>query len=172
MNRKIIIGTIVIVIIYILANIFGCIDLYSIMDPVDNDVHFNILTVCSIIGGFLFTGLSILIGVSDKKIIREYMKTDIINSIYSNILSGIFFNIVSIILAILIILNVNVTYMPNLKSWLSHFEVLSLLLGLWCFVMSIVDLKFIIDSIKQTDNKISEEVMDRVRKKFKTNDKT
>ncbi|SCL85262.1 hypothetical protein [Sporanaerobacter sp. PP17-6a] len=169
--KKVVDSTIIIIILYLIANKFHCIGLSQIINSKTNDIHFNIITICSIIGGFLFTGLSILISVSDKKIIKDYMKTDIIESIYSNVFAGILFNILSIFCSVLLILNISIRQDQDFKIWLVHAEILFLILGLWSFVLSVIDLKFIVDSIKGIDEKIPEEKINKLREKFNSDSK-
>lgn len=73
---------------------------------IGNDIlqyQFNIITINSIFAGFLFTGLSIIIGVSDKRGIKFLFEANRMGKIYGNIYLGIVVNLISMLFCILII---------------------------------------------------------------------
>lgn len=42
--------------------------------------HFNLLSIASILAGFMFTAISMLVGISDKKIMRVLAQTTILDN--------------------------------------------------------------------------------------------
>lgn len=65
--------------------------------------QFNIITVNTVFAGFLFTSLGIVAGFSDNVSIRKFERIDTMDNIYNNILKGIIFSIISIVIGLIIV---------------------------------------------------------------------
>jgi hypothetical protein len=149
---KVIIEVAIIIIIYMFVSNF--------MDSsfVKNN-HFNIVTVNSVFAGFLFTALSILITVTNEDIINYLEEGSFMSSIYDNIIRGLKYSLTSIVLSLFnnfILENpIKNNMMEKLKIktiYFYNFELLFLILAIICFIMSVLDIKFVIVSIR-TDKK-------------------
>jgi hypothetical protein len=64
---------------------------------------FNMITVNTVLVGFLFTILTILMPFADEDVILTYEKTNELEQIYSNITTGIVLGILSIAISIIIL---------------------------------------------------------------------
>ena len=65
------------------------------------DNHFNLITVNSVLIGFLFTTFSILLGFLDEKIIQIFEEAGALKKVYSNLILGIKYSLVSIVISML-----------------------------------------------------------------------
>lgn len=63
------------------------------------DFHYNAISMSAIIGGFLFTGISILISVIDKERIERLWNNSYLDNLYRSAFVGMIANIITIIVA-------------------------------------------------------------------------
>lgn len=142
----------------------GIIDI-SILLGKDKGIHFNLLTVSSIIGGFMFSGLGLLVGVSGNKLMKELDRAQLMDSIYNNVIAGILFSVISIIFALIMIFNIFI--MDIAKKYIVSVEIIALALGIVCFFLSVIDLKFIIASIHEKNKVIPDSVIKNIKNQSK-----
>jgi Fe2+ transport system protein B len=160
---------------------------FSILTAKDSSgVHFNLITVNSVLAGFMFTALSLIIGLSNTETVMRLEKAHFMHAIYNNIVLGIIFSIVSIIISLIMIF-----IMPSIISFILNeggierfpivgdivfvfvpfFEITTLILAIGCFVLSVFDTRFIIKSVRKRllKNTSSDEDMEKTLKKIKKN---
>lgn len=122
------------------------------------DNHFNLITVNSVLIGFLFTTFSILLGFLDEKIIQIFEEAGALKKVYSNLILGIKYSLVSIVISML-----NMTlfekYISNkvLINIIYSLELMFLISALLILFLVIKYLKIIIDSINFNKRKVKEE---------------
>lgn len=107
--------------------------------------HFNIITINSVLAGFLFTGLGIIIGGLGKEKIDRLENGGYLDKYYFAIYTAIFFNIISIIAAIIIIFGM---YAHDI---LIYFEQVSLIISVLFFIKSMNNLRKIINKIRNSN---------------------
>lgn len=78
-----------------LLNYCGAIDL----SEKNNQFHLNMLTVNSIFLGFLFTGLGIMVGFTDKKSVKSLESAGYMDNYFNSIYIGLLFLITSTIIS-------------------------------------------------------------------------
>lgn len=134
---------------------YNIINLNQFFTAQDTALHFNILTISSVIVGFLFTGLSILIGVAEKEIIKKFNDANMMSSIYSTIILGIIVMSFSILISLL-----NIIFkITKFIDYIIIAELYTLVLGFIYFLLSIYDLKFIVKNIRESYQEISPEAI-------------
>lgn len=106
--------------------------------------HVNILTVNSIFAGFLFTSLGIISGFMDKERISNLDKNGYMDRYYNSIYLGLLFHIISAVLAAYGFVQPNIN---NYKIYLL-IEQVSLLGGIVFFISSVINVKKIIDRVR------------------------
>lgn len=182
--RKVIKGIIVSGIVIISCHLMGLISFTSLSDPKNADICWNIITINSVFAGFMFTSLSILIGVLSSDTIKRLEKASLMEEIYKNIFCGIYCSLLSIVFSL-----VAIFIGPNVLSYLSlqkqsvlngslinivtsvipFLMIYTLILSILCFLGSVIDVKFIIKDLRKRLNKgsISEESKREVLKKIR-----
>lgn len=123
----------------------GLIDVAKI-ETASNDFHYNAISMSSIIGGFLFTGISILISTIDKERIKRLWDNNYLDNLYRSAFVGMLSNIITIIVA-LAYLTCNLTV--KLQKLAIYVEIVSLFVGLVYFVWCIKFLISIITKLKE-----------------------
>ncbi|CAM2077752.1 MAG: hypothetical protein NSGCLCUN01_01940 [uncultured Clostridium sp.] len=105
--------------------------------------QFNIMTINTVFAGFLFTSLGIIAGFSDNTSIRKFERIKTMDNIYNNILKGIIFSILSIVIGLIIVL-FNFSFLIKnlflyniLKSTGYIFELFFLMLAIIYFSLSV-----------------------------------
>lgn len=131
--------------------------------------QFNIMTINTVFAGFLFTSLGIIAGFSDNASIRKFERIKTMDNIYNNILKGIIFSILSIVIGLIIVL-FNFSFLIKnlfvyniLKSTGYIFELFFLMLAIIYFSLS-VKYTFFAISVVRTDIKSKLPNQEDVRK--------
>ncbi|MES1045305.1 hypothetical protein HYI36_18495 [Bacillus sp. Gen3] len=107
--------------------------------------HQNLLTVNTIFLGFLFTALGMMVGFTDKGLIKSLDNAGYMDNYYNSIYFGLFFHGLSTVIStIAVVLGANV-----LNSLLIVIQQASLLGGVLFFIKSIVGILRIIGEIRK-----------------------
>ena len=119
---------------------------YSLIDiegivALGADFHYNMISMSAIIGGFLFTGISILISAIDKERIQRLWQNNYLDNLYRAAFVGMIANVLTIIAAVLFLCAIHTekTGIILIKA-----EFVTLFVGLVFFIWSIKHLLFII----------------------------
>lgn len=109
------------------------------------DFHYNAISLSAIIGGFLFTGISILISVIDKDRIKRLWDCNYLDNLYRSAFVGMIANVATIIVAFLLVfLNI----CPKANDLLVKIEITTLIVGIIFFAWCIKHLIFVISKLK------------------------
>lgn len=110
------------------------------------DFHYNAISLSAIIGGFLFTGISILISVIDKDRIKRLWDCNYLDNLYRSAFVGMIANVATIIVAFLLVfLNIG----PKANDLFIKIEITTLIVGIVFFAWCIKHLIFIISRLHQ-----------------------
>lgn len=109
------------------------------------DFEYNLITLAATLGGFLFTGISILISVIDKKSIKPYWEAHYLDLLNVSAIVGI------IIFLILIIISIGAVLFDNVREndIIIKTQFCMTTLGIANFAFSIKELIFIIKKLKE-----------------------
>lgn len=110
----------------------------------DNDFYYNCITLSSIIGGFLFTGISILISALDKDRIKRLWENNYLDNLYRSAFAGIILNVFSIFVAVFLLC----TDITDIKEFFLKFELVILFVGIIFFIWCIRQLFFVLKRLK------------------------
>lgn len=117
----------------------------SRFDELAPDFHYNAISLSAIIGGFLFTGISILISVIDKDRIKRLWDCNYLDNLYRSAFVGMIANVATIIVAFLLVfLNI----CPKANDLLVKIEITTLIVGIVFFAWCIKHLIFVISKLK------------------------
>lgn len=152
------------IITYILISI-----VFSIIFKVDfvKQNHFNLITVTTVLVGFLFTSLSILLTFLNEKVIQFLDKADSLDNIYKNIIEGIQLGISSVLVSLLnLILFDNIKLNFRIRQGIYSLELVLLIGTILCLFIAVIDTKNLIDCIridrkKQNDKKEANKIMEK-----------
>ena len=109
------------------------------------DFHYNAISLSAIIGGCLFTGISILISVIDKDRIKRLWDCNYLDNLYRSAFVGMIANVATIIVAFLLVfLNI----CPKANDLLVKIEITTLIVGIVFFAWCIKHLIFVISKLK------------------------
>ena len=111
-----------------------------------NDFHYNIISTSSIIGGFLFTGISILISAIDKERIKRLWENNYLDNLYRAAFVGMFANVFSIIASSLFLI---CKLCKNISDIIIYIEVIGLFVGIIFFLWCIKKLISIMSKLKK-----------------------
>lgn len=144
-KKSVVIANLIVVVAFVIAMYNKAIDISLILEAPDvSTIHFNILTINSIIAGFMFTGLSIILSFSDKEFVKRMERSDFMSVIYLFIILGLFLSFTSVTCSLLMILNFNF-----FVKWIVYIEVLTLVLSFFCLLISVLNILYIIKQIRK-----------------------
>ena len=122
----------------------SCFDI-SKFEELAPDFHYNAISMSAIIGGFLFTGISILISVIDKERIERLWNNSYLDNLYRPAFVGMIANVITIILAFsLVFLDIS----QKAEDVFVQMEITTLIIGIVFFAWCIKHLLFMISKLK------------------------
>ncbi|MCX0397429.1 hypothetical protein QTH53_01930 [Clostridium perfringens] len=163
-NKKTIILYIVILILLFIASNNNWLDLNIIKQN-----EFNFITINTVFAGFLFTSLGIMAGFTSNNALNKFERIKTMDSIYLNILLGISFSVISIIISICKIIftfNITINWINNIVSII---EIYFMILTIVQFVISVKCTYFAITVVRSDvkKNLPSKESIQETLKKIK-----
>lgn len=127
--------------------------------------HFNLLSTAAILAGFMFTALSMLMGMADKKIIQSLAQTTILDKKQSRMILGIEADIGCILCAAIFVLGFD-RYIPDIiKLLFFSIEIAFFALGLYYLYRAMKDVLRLLDLTKP-QKIVSEKVIEEQKKKI------
>lgn len=150
----------IILIMIIILNNTGIIDLRTLIGENSESIHFNLITVNAIFAGFLFTAITFFIGVNTTKTVEVLERIDYMDKVYKNLNMGFIASLISIILSL-----VSIFVFPAISnvSWIYNYVfikcivnviipamiLMSLVYTIIKFLIALKHLNFIISSIRR-----------------------
>ena len=110
-----------------------------------NDLQYNLIATSATIGGFLFTGISILISAIPNERIERLWENNYLNNVYRSAFVGILANILNILLALTILF---LTLDNKATAICIRTEIIAVLCSLIFFGWCVYDLIFILTRMK------------------------
>lgn len=99
--------------------------------------QFNLFTVSSVFAGFSFTTLGILLGMSSEKVMERLQNTTVITNKSKKIVMSLWFFSLSCFISLAFIIGILVVFPLLLQRILYYLGILSLVLGIFYFVLSV-----------------------------------
>lgn len=115
------------------------------LEKLESDFHYNAISMSAIIGGFLFTGITILISVIDRERIERLWNNSYLDNLYRSAFVGMIANVITIITAFSLIL---IDVSKKAKDILLQIEVVTIIIGIIFFVWCIIKLIFVVSALK------------------------
>lgn len=144
----------IILIIVFLSSFFAALFLASssLLDlnhisELGNDLQYNFISISATIGGFLFTGVSILISALDNKRVERLWNHAYLDNVYRAAFVGIGANILTIIAALAMLLLV---LGERVQQIIIKIEIVTVVVGLVFFTWCVLELIFIVSTMKNT----------------------
>lgn len=113
------------------------------------DLQYNFISTSATIGGFLFTGISILISATGNKRIERLWENSYLNNLYRAAFIGIVSNICSILSALALVV---LTLSEKATQMAVRAEIISVFVSLVFFGWCVLDLLFILSRMKQSSS--------------------
>lgn len=109
------------------------------------DFQYNVISTSAIIGGFLFTGISILISTIDKDRIKRLWNNNYLDNLYRSAFVGMISNVITIIAAFVILC---LPMKEKVENNMFYIETTGLIVGLVFFLWCVKKLVSIISKLK------------------------
>lgn len=126
----------------------GIIDVEKVKE-LGNDFQYNLISLSSVICGFLFTGLSILTSVIDKERIRRLWDNNYLDNLHRSAVVGMVDMVITIVFpCILLICPIT----ENAQFLILKIEIVALFVGVVELLICIRELVYVINRLKPSDN--------------------
>lgn len=123
---------------------FSVIDIEKIR-KLGSDFQYNAISTSAIIGGFLFTGISILISAIDKDRIKRLWENNYLDNLYRSAFVGMVSNVITIVAAIA---DLCFDLQEEIENILFYGEITGLIVGIVFFLWCIKKLVSIVSKLK------------------------
>lgn len=136
--------------------------------------EFNLITINTVLVGFLFTIYTILIPLLDEEALKSYTKTGEINSVFKNINRGIVSGTLSVIFTIIGLsvfkVDKDLPILKIHKIWLG-IEIMFFLVVMFSTLLSIINISTIVEDVRRSKEKLIQkaDVDEEMKKRFKDN---
>ena len=121
------------------------VELYSCND----DFHYNLITFNSVISGFLFSGISILVSLISNPSIKRLWDNGYLDGLYRSGEIGIIMSVISIIMAFVTVLKIiEIDSTEFIRIW-TIFEITSAMGSLILFLYCVEELMFSIKTLRK-----------------------
>ncbi|WP_142311607.1 MULTISPECIES: hypothetical protein [Bacillus cereus group] len=115
------------------------------IENINRDFHINFLTINSVFAGFLFTGLGIVASIADKDRILKLDRAGYMDNYYNAIYIGLIFHVVSIVIASLSIIVIEISDIKTLVA----IEQFAMFGGVIFFIKAVCNILKIINKIRK-----------------------
>lgn len=165
-----------VILILTIISVFTGFTLFTV--PTNIDLHFGLITICSIFAGFLYTNYSLLLDFSTTDLATKIKNTNIIPKRNKHITCGIICSIISTISGLLLSIDFNdmlSNYIYNKFPWLTYTiyctEIFYIFMTIIFFLISLFEMKLLINSRNNVSSQINNETIDKVKEQLQK-DKT
>ena len=141
-NRMNILTFGILVLLLFIGLYYDCIQIDTTINKSD---HFNILTIDSILAGFLFTGLGILSSALDRPRIKRLDDGGYLDDYFNGIYISILAHLSSIIVSVFLIMD----FFGQLKTYFIYIEIIGLFVGIVYFIKSVIRLFVVIKKMRK-----------------------
>jgi hypothetical protein len=114
---------------------------------ISNYNAYNVISNNAIFGGFLYTGLGIIVSIIDKENIKYLDKHGYMDNYINGIKIGLVFNIISIIAALLLI-----AFDVKYAVFIKYVSFLSMIIGVVFFIKSVFNIMKLIKIVRNQNN--------------------
>ena len=114
----------------------------------NKEFHYNVISMSATIGGFLFTGISILISTLEKARIKRLWDYNYLDNLYRAAFIGITANIASLVIALGIII---LKFKEKMQCLLVDVEISAVITSIVFFIWSMKQMIFVISRLKDND---------------------
>ena len=113
-----------------------------------NDFQYNLISTSATIGGFLFTGVSILISAIGNKRIERLWDHNYLNNVYRAAIVGLAANVATILAALAMLF---LMLEEKAQLIIIRIEIVTVLTSVIFFIWSVLDLVFVLSRMKSTN---------------------
>lgn len=134
--------------------------------------EFNLITINTVLVGFLFTIYTILIPLLSEEALKSYTKTGEINSVFKHITRGIVSGTLSVIFTIIGLamfkVEKDITILKVHKIWLG-IEIMFFLVVIFSTLLSIINISTIVEDVRCNKENLSkkQDVDEEMKRRFK-----
>lgn len=127
------------------------------------DIQFDLLTISSILTGFLFTSLSIFISISEHDHIKKQAGFIQFAIMIWTIIAGLICIVIALLSSILILI-INPTMVKSFLTFIVECELFFLVTGTILFIISIHDSIWVVKEIRKNSHTLSDDQLKATQK--------
>lgn len=143
--------------------------------PYDNSFYFNIVTLNSVIVGFAFTNMGLLLNACSTEVVQKLRKTDVMKHKNDNIQKSISFCVVAMFVALAFMLDLGNLpakfipwmYIEVIADGLYLAVIILMIIGMLYFVKSISDVSKLFDEIYKNESTLGNKDIENINNALK-----
>lgn len=135
-----------------------------------DDFYFNMITLNSVIAGFAFTNLGLLLGAASTEVVQKISNTDIMKRKNDKLMISIIFTVAAMILSLLFVVDLGTLAIKFLSSSVVQIianglylaSIVMMIIGVVYFVKSIIEISQLLDQVYRKKSKLTEEKIESI----------
>lgn len=159
----------------LLSAVFTLFDIRVFERAKDNDFYFNIITLNSVIAGFAFTNIGLLLSAFSTEVVQRICKTDIMKRKNDKLLASVIYCVAAMFISLLYVVDLGPIvnkYIPELivktiADGLYLAIITSMILGIVYFVKSIADISNLLDEVYKNKSNLTTEKIENINKELR-----
>lgn len=159
----------------ILTTLFSLCKFNFIQRPQGNDFYFNMITLNSIIAGFAFTNIGLLLSAASTEVVRRICKTDIMKRKNDKLMASVAYSVATMFICMPYVMDMGVyvgkvfpvVLIDIIADGMYLSMIILLILGIAYFVKSITEISNLLDEVYKNKSKLTEEKIEDINKELK-----
>lgn len=136
----------------------------------ENDFYFNILTLNSVIAGFSFTNIGLLLSTADTEVVQKLAKTDIMKKKNDKLISSVIYCVASMLISLPYVLDLGkvagMLFPAGMLEIMANgfylVIILLLVLGIVYFISSTIEISKLLDVVYKNQSDLTPEKVNSI----------
>ena len=140
-----------------------------------DDFYFNMITLNSVLAGFAFTNLGVLLGVASTETVQKISNTDIMKRKNDKLMISIIFTVAAMLLSLLFVVDLGslvIMFLPLLvvqivANGLYIASIIMMVIGIVYFVKSIIEISQLLDTVYRNRSKLTNKQIENIHSELR-----
>lgn len=140
-----------------------------------DDFYFNMITLNSVIAGFAFTNLGLLLGAASTEVVQKISNTDIMKRKNDKLMISIIFTVAAMLLSLLFVVDLGslvIMFLPLLvvqivANGLYIASIIMMVIGIVYFVKSIIEISQLLDTVYRNRSKLTNKQIENIHSELR-----
>lgn len=143
--------------------------------PQTDDFYFNMITLNSVIAGFAFTNIGLLLSAASTEVVRKICKTDIMKRKNDKLMASVAYSVATMFICLPYVVDIGdvigsvlpSVFIKIIADGMYLAMIILLILGIVYFVKSITEISNLLDEVYKNKSNLTEEKINDINKELK-----